>query len=608
MITSAGYDQPALDVLQNARGYGKRSENSPFAEAFLEALAGGADRFPAPDGDGVITANELYQYLRDEVEPLTQNHNRRQTPGIWPLRKHDKGEFIFHVPGHELQLKPAPELTPEMNPYRGLEAFDESHTELFFGREKLEKELEEFIAEHPLTIVLGASGTGKSSLVKAGLVPRLRQAGWQILPSIRPGEEPLKALARSVLNLENGVEITSQRVEKLSEALADNAKQLVEIVRAWGQRYPDKRLLLVVDQLEELVTLCRDEKEQKQFFKLLRVALTVGKQRGRIILTLRSDFEPQFLKSALKPYWMTGRFLVKPMTQDELREVIERPAAERVMVFEPHDLVERLINEVVQMPGALPLLSFTLSELYRRYYEYKVIRNNRALTQADYEVLKGVTGSLTQRATQEYNQLVKDDPPCVHTVKRVMLRMVAIEGGELARRRVPRSELIYADTKDNWRVEKVIQQLTKERLLVEGQEPDGEPYVEPAHDVLIQGWNQLQRWKNEEQENLSLQRLLTPAAREWSNHQSDKKAVGFLWNNNPRLDLLATNLKSSQSWLNQLERRFVHRSLNRRRNNNLRLVSSLLTVILALSGLTVFAFLQQAEAQRQKHHCPRKCK
>jgi WD40 repeat protein len=569
VITSSAYDQTAFDILRDPRGQGRTGNHSPFAEALFDALRGEADRFPVaakgqPSGDGVITATELYLYLRDRVELATEAIEHLQTPGLWPLRRHDKGEYIFLVPGHELKLRPAPALTPDKNPYRGLEPFDESHADLFFGRQQLVEELHTFVSEHPLTVVLGASGTGKSSLVKAGLIPRLRPAEdtWRILPPLRPGEAPLRALARTVLTLEAGAEITSREVEALSIALAQNPQRLAEIVLTWGQRHPDQQLLLVVDQLEELTTLCRDEEQRKQFFKLLRVALSVGKEHGRIILTLRSDFEPQFLKTALKTYWMASRFFVKPMTQDELRAAIEQPAAERVMVFEPHDLVDRLINEVVQMPGALPLLSFTLSELYRRYF-YGA-RKNRALTQADYEALGGVAGSLTQRATQEYDQLVKQDSAYRHTLKQVMLRMVAIDGGESARRRVPRSELIYTESEENQRVKTVIQRLTEERLLVEGQDPDGEAYVEPAHDALVLGWNQLQQWKNEEAENITLQRRLTPAVRDWQHKNCPRRD---LWTNSSDLDQLIKIESTEQSWLNQLETEFVHLSLKLRRGN-----------------------------------------
>jgi WD40 repeat protein/cytoskeletal protein RodZ len=610
VITSSAYDQTAFDLLQDQRGQGHTGQHSPFAEALFDALRGYADRYPVatdgqPSGDGVITATELYLYLRDRVELATEAINQRQTPGLWPLRKHDKGEYIFLVPGHELNLPPAPALNSANNPYRGLESFDEAQAHLFFGRHQLVKELQSFVLEHPLTVVLGPSGTGKSSLVKAGLVPALRNsidADWQILPPIRPGDAPLKALALAILSLEPDNDSLVTAVEDLAENLARDPRELTRRVLAWGDRHPHKQLLLVIDQFEELITQCRQETERQQFLELLKKASRLGKTRGRIVLTLRSDFEPQF-QAWLPQGWMRSRFLIKPMAQDELRQAIEAPAAERVMVFEPYNLVDQLINEVVQMPGALPLLSFTLSELYLRYLQRR--SDDRALTQTDYEALGGVAGSLTQRASQEYESLKQQDPAYEHTMKRVMLRMVAIEGGELARRRVPRSELVYPDEAENIRVEVVIQHLTAARLVVKGQDLGGEPYVEPAHDALVQGWNQLQRWKNEEQESLSLQRLLTPAAKEWANNQEGKRSDGFLWNNNPRLDLLKANLQSDQSWLNQLERKFVNCSINRRRNNNLRLISSLLTVVLALSGLTIFAFLQQAEAQRQSTEAQR---
>ena len=153
-----------------------------------------------------------------------------------------------------------------------------------------------------------------------------------------------------------------------------------------------------------------------------------------------------------------------------------------------------------------------------------------------------------------------------------------------ARRRVPRLELVYANSDENQRVETVIQQLTKERLLVEGQETDGEPYVEPAHDALVLGWSQLQRWKNEEQENIALQRLLTPAAEAWNiNHRNARD----LWANNSRLDRLIEIDKSNQSWLNQLETDFVRLSLKRKRNNRYWLVGSISVAFAALSILSI---------------------
>ena len=230
VITSASYDQKAMDILSLDSDRGElKGHHSPFADALLSALQGEADAFPPaqngqPAGDGVITATELYLYLRDSVEVLTEGQHKRQTPELCPLRNHDKGEFIFLTPGHTLNLPPAPELNRENNPYRGLESFEPENSDLFFGREQeIEQLLERLETPHPLTVILGASGTGKSSLVKAGLLPRVKEQGnFQVLPVIRPGTQPLVALARSFSEIVTESERIglTQRLAKDKQALS----------------------------------------------------------------------------------------------------------------------------------------------------------------------------------------------------------------------------------------------------------------------------------------------------------------------------------------------------------------------------------------------------
>jgi len=196
VITSAADDQKALDSL-GTRGIVTEGneEHSPFAKALFDALLGkGADL----NQDGIITATEIYSYLRDQVEIQTENHYQRQTPSLCPLRKHDKGEFIFLSPDFDRdKLENAPPLNVENNPYRGLSSYDEKDSNLFFVREEQIQKLYQKVVKNKqqLTLVLGASGTGKSSLVKAGLIPKLRDnKTWRILPPFRPGESPLKSL------------------------------------------------------------------------------------------------------------------------------------------------------------------------------------------------------------------------------------------------------------------------------------------------------------------------------------------------------------------------------------------------------------------------------
>ncbi len=617
VITSTAYDQTALDsfMFQNSRG--QQGTHSPFALALLEALAGEADASPPatgnqPRGDGVITATELYLYLRDRIEPPTHQSSQRQTPSLFALGKHDKGEYIFLTPDHPLNLPPAPPLDRTQNPYRGLESFDEEHADLFFGRRDRITQLEKRVTTHPLTVVIGPSGSGKSSLVKAGLLPLLRSPGetaptWQILGPFRPSANPLKVLAEIIQEISNNNSIQQSELTENSLAIA---------ITSWSQTHPNERLLLVIDQFEELLTFASDKATRSRFLLNIAHALSPLKTPDpkasspqtlsphppfHLILTLRADFEPHFQSTPLAPYWNAARFILPPMSRADLRAAIEQPASAKVMYFQSDDtrypLIEQIINEVADMPGALPLLSFTLSELYLKFLERQRIAQqqgdslDRAVLESDYKAMGGVVRSLTQRADQEYDALVKQVPAYAHTIRNVMLRMVATSGAEVSRRRVPLFELEYAGA-ENERAKQVVKTYSTARLLVEGQDLAGESYVEPAHDALISGWQRLLTWQREE-ENLTLQRRLTPAALDWEKEQENR----FLWNADPRLDILSQTLNASKHWLNRLEIEFVQRSIARKRLNGRLRTGGTFAVILLLSAGLIAALIGQRQSK-----------
>lgn len=632
VITSASHDQYALDALdlRDDRGIDPlKPRHSPFAAALIDALSGNADAYPPakdgkPAGDGVITATELYIYLRDCVEVATDAHHTRQTPGLWCLKKHDKGEYIFLSPGHGLNLPDAPKLDTEEehNPYRGLKAYEKEHSHLFFGRTTLVEKLCDGVCEQPLTIVLGASGSGKSSLVKAGLIPHLenfdlsqqpyrkldqetkqhqhKHPQWQILAPIRLGETPLVAFSNALKDTASPLADLLKQAELTSEAL-------VNALISWNCRHPDTYLLIVIDQLEELVTLCKNEQERSDFFNLLATLLHSSSHQLRILLTLRSDFEPQFRDTVLEPYWAKARFMVPAMTREELKEAIEEPAATKVVYFETNEprgnLVEQLIDEVASMPGALPLLSFSLSELYLKLaHRFLTAQTSgetpdRAITWNDYDELGGVTRSLTQRADQEYEALVNQDPAYAETIHHVMLRMVAL-GGELARRRVSLSELEYPEPK-NTQVKAFIQRFAEARLLTSSTDTENQPYVEPAHDVLVRGWQRLLEWKERDLASLLLQRELTPSVNKWVNDQQNKQSLGLLWDDDPRLPLLRQVFDSDNSWLNRQEAEFVRRSIQRNRNNRFRLIGAITTFVGVVGIAGTVALSLGIDAQNQ---------
>jgi WD40 repeat protein len=693
VITSAAHNQEALDFLSDKRGIGAKSQHqaiqhSPFAEALFEALQHGdpdekGRRYKKADltKDGVITAPELYLYLRDNVETRS---DERQTPGLYPLKKHDRGEYIFHDPNFDPQtLSKADPIDETNNPYRGLKPFEEEHARFFFGRQELIEKLYARIAapDHSLTFVLGVSGSGKSSLVKAGLIPYLRELSkppindlyqWHILNPIRPGESPFAALARTIwaiADMPTTVQLdslgflseklnqkteqlqtkvdeaswehgetsrTTQRLKQeakkfaqitstwnqdthaakqrlivehfetiyalcktqgepesqqqqqlkqvflaclnpLTQRLQSAPNSFIEIVKAWSQKHPGVKLLLVIDQFEELITLGRKAQsnpqsntpeEWQQFLQLLETTLATNLPQLRIIVTLRSDFEPRFLNSeALKSYWTKARFPVRAMRSDELRQAIEGPASEMALYFEPANLVDRLIDEVGQMPGALPLLSFTLSEFYiklaNKWRDGE--SSDRALTiDASFDKEGGVAGSLTRTANEEYKKLgEKLGEAAQHTMRQVMLRMLTLEGGETARRRVPESELVYPTQEESDRVKQVVDCLVEARLLVKGQLETGEPYVEAAHDFLVRGWGTLQDWINEEKakETLELQQRLTAQANDWDRNN---RADGLLMPDGDRLKRLEETKNLPDHWLNQRETAFIQSSIDYR--------------------------------------------
>ena len=680
-IASASHDQTALDELPGTFGdRGDEGGHSPFARALFEALDGAGDVVPAGEGDGVITASELYLYLEAALQPATIEAGHRQTPSLWPLAKHDKGEFIFLTPGHALNLPPAPPLTAENNPWRGLESYDEAHAELFFGRDDVVAALRETVETHPLTVVLGASGTGKSSVVKAGLVPRLKrdvEQAWHVLPVVRPGAEPMVSIERAVAGLgsEGGAEVgedpqhppavipaqagiqssgtwpqsvpsVTTRAEDVEDGEGGDATVLDSRLRgndgeggdtriearvgAWCRVHPDARLVLVVDQFEELVTMTRSDDERQAVLGLLLRLVEAHPDRLRLILTLRSDFEPQFDRSVLREHWASARHVIPPMTQAEVRDVIERPASQRVLYFQPHGLVDTLINEVIQTPGGLPLLSFALSEMYLHYLGRR--SDDRAIETVDYDAVGGVVGALRTRADAELEAL---DPAHRETMRRLMLRMVAAEGGTVARRRVPRSELAYPDPAETDRARAVVRRLTAARLVVEGQGEDGEAYVEPAHDALVRAWDRLLGWIHAEQDRtagLRFQQSLARVARDWAEAPDDAAKAGLLWRDAARGGVLAllvdredealhtgaptmgqrwrrrtrallprlssqTSADDGDVWMNGRELAFARRSIRRRRT--IRLGLGALVLLIVAGAVASVGFGVRAVAQER---------
>jgi WD40 repeat protein len=536
LLLSTAHDELASDRLlakpsQETLGDG---QHSPFALALLQGLA---PRSPADfNQDGLLTASELYTFLRDRLVSLLPSHHQ-QTPSLWNLDWHDGGEFLFSLGSALPELPSAAPLSKDFNPYLGLRPFSATHRHLFFGRERGIAALCEHLLTQPLLLLCGPSGAGKSSLVHAGLLPRLSESGsWRIPDSLRPSARPLHALASWLSSVAPGA------VSPSAADLSARPEAARDFLSAVLSQRPALCLLLVIDPLEELVTACLDKHRRAAFLRALSSLLQLEHPRLRAVLLLRSDFEPHFLSLLTGTafplaLWHTNRITVPLMNRDELRRCIEKPAEVRTLFFAP-GLVERLLDDVEQMPGALPLLSVALSELFDAHLESG--REDRTLSFADYERLGGgIAGALQRRAELVFSGAppplpesqsalpslsASQRPAFQRTLRNVLLRMASPEGGELTRRRVRRAELEYSGAEDNALVQRALLTLEASRLIVASD--DGGPCVEPAHDALLTAWPRLHDWVRQAQRELLLLRRISHAASEWARHGG---ATDFLW-------------------------------------------------------------------------------
>jgi WD40 repeat protein len=570
-LTSAAADQLAFDSFSGRAG--EADQHSPFAAALLRALRGSADQ----NGDGLVTATDLYQYVRDQIELALLPHPQRQTPGLFPLPAHGHGEFVFAVPGRPLQLPRAEELTEDRNPYLGLASFEETRADDFFGRAPAIRALQQKVQQHQLVVVTGPSGTGKSSLVQAGLLPALRAQKWRILPPRRPGLAPLTTLSGLASELSG------------TKDGADRQGAVAALERS------ERPVLLVIDQLEELATLQGDPKQARQFLETLAAALQ-GAPELHLVVTVRADLEPRLETGPLSKLWSAGRFAIAPMTSTELRDAIEGPAHRLGMYFDPPSIVDRLLEDVLTSPTPLPLLSFALHEMYRARQPRRDL--DRAFLEQDYAAIGSVRSALARRASAVHDSLTSEDGYAV-TLRNVMLRMVTPIGAELARRRVSRQDLDFGDEAENTRVERVLEELRGARLIslaieeATGGHP-AVPYAEPAHDELVRGWGTLSQWW---QAALPLRGVLDAvgfAAHAW---QANARATSYLWARDPRLAQVVALADGAEPVLNRQELAFVRASARRRTSTGRKLAAVVTMVIAALATAAIVAWVQRQHAR-----------
>jgi len=439
------------------------------------------------------------------------------------------------------------------NPYKGLRAFSEADTEDFFGRNELIEHLVARLAEDVegsrFLGVVGPSGSGKSSVVRAGLVPALRAGAlpesetW-FFTEMTPGHQPFDELEAALLKI--SVDAPLDLMERLGRDERGLVDAVEHVLPAAGSE-----LVLVVDQFEELFTLVDDDDVRARFLRVLAGAVADPRSRIRVVVTLRADFYDRPLAYPGFGELLGSRtYTVTPLTPQDLARAVAGPAEVVGVNIDPA-LVAEASAEFTDRPGALPLLEYALTESFEH-------RRDHGLSLDSYRAIGGLSGALARRADGFYNKLDATGGECA---RQLFLRLVAVEDESVeTRRRVLRAELASVQV-DGRPIDSVADELGAARLVSFDRDPVTRgPTVEVAHEVLLSGWERLATWIGEARDDLRTNRSLEAGAAEWDGGDRD-----------PSLLLRGSRLEQIETWtsrtdlaLTALTRDYVEASLRER--------------------------------------------
>ncbi|NJK67511.1 MAG: PDZ domain-containing protein [Microcoleus sp. SU_5_3] len=503
------------------------------------------------------------------------------------------------------------------SPYQGLKKFNFKDRERFFGRDKLIARLFEAVNRSNLSLVLGASGSGKSSLVRAGLMPELSKSleTGQFYDFIfTPNQDPFDSLYRCLQSEEKDYKFSELEAEIVLEAKADTLPKMISILKK-----KDERWLIFVDQFEELFTYDEPEKCKNFIEGIVKVANS-GDRSVKILLAMRSDFLEQ-----LSAYPDLGEIanqnnihLMTEMYSDELRQAIEQPAAKHGVVFE-EGLVEQIIKEVEGQKGFLPLLQYTLNLLWEAECQTMgadghPLIETRTLNKASYGVLGGVRGALQKHINEVYVNLNQDGQIAT---KQVFLKLVSIAetdyGIKTVSRRADRDEFVGES------VNKILDKFINEKLLVSSSDAVTKKVViskkndrlkpsvtiEIAHEILLSSWDVLKTWIEQEKEATIIKNWLASETRRWEKIRSgnESKANDELLKGSRLVqvvELRSKNAFENVGGLRQEEDEFITTSLTQRDRALRRTILGLTSGLLAVSIFAVGAVWQWQRAERQR--------
>jgi WD40 repeat protein/energy-coupling factor transporter ATP-binding protein EcfA2 len=478
-------------------------------------------------------------------------------------------------------------------PYKGLDVFDEEDAQLFFGREKLVDDLVGRVKHSRTVFVTGPSGSGKSSLVRAGLLHALKQGALKdanahserwLYATMKPGRDPIGELARVAARLAGS---TNAEDEIRAKAMEDATifARWCEITLKDGR---DKRVVLFIDQFEEVFTQISKDVERIAFLNLLTYAATVENGRVIVLFSMRSDFVPNCAAYPQLNALLNRQFLqIGAMQPDELVSAIAQPALRVGLRIDP-DLIAQIINDMQGEPGALPLMQFVLKDLFDAQQEKGGII---ALTLNDYLQHGGIQKSLQRHADAAFAKLGNSEQELARAIFGSLIEIG--RGTQDTRRTALFNELIPANTKTE-DVESIVQKLADARLITTDEQA-GRDTVTISHEKLIDAWPWLKKLVNENRDVIALQNEISADAKEWDEHHRD---ASYLYSGarliNAREKLEAKNLVLSGSAYE-----FVKAGQARQRRGQWALIGGVSAIIVVLVIAVIVFHNQSVESEKR---------
>jgi len=543
--------EPAYEQLQGNHGV--------LTGALLQGL--NAEQCPAGQWvTNLLLVHSIHQAM--EVERRQRKIPQRPVYTIF-------GEAINLIRGQAQAEKALKNAVSEECPYQGLKAFEEEQKQFFFGRQQVIDKIRHKLNQKAFVPIIGASGTGKSSVVRAGLIPLLkeRESGWRVLKPIKPGIEPLTELRGAFKEFFQGA-----KEKQLYAFIKNDPEGLLKLI----ERLPDsERFLLVIDQFEEVFTVCPLEEDRQRFIELITQVAEIPDSRLTVITTMRADFlEPCLQYESLTQLIQNQAIYMPPLMGADLEKAIAKPAELQGYRLED-GLLGTILNDV-KGAGSLPLLQFALTELWE-----KRDRQKQQLTLEQYEVMEGAIGSLNRHAQKvyTYKDFSEDSPTEERTeqeqewIKRIVLKLVRTGQDEKdTRQRQPKGKLLAIagdNPEEREALNEVIDELVQGRLLVTGEAEEKTDILTPlnppdaggrnlapspfrgglgrgssdsgkrsitdlvedakmidlAHEALMEGWTQFAEWRQEDRQLRRLIDRMDDAWREWEKQPKDENLM-----------------------------------------------------------------------------------